>query len=247
MLRRKLVFPTLFVLALVGCGDSSPTSGDEMADEAAFELVAEASLDATNRQGPPLPSLDNLLRRTFQAIRSDPAAHTEGIRLVRAGRLLEAIVAVLGPEVARYSLAGVHHALVGLSDRLPENIPDRMKKTLREAHGLFRRGKNAWDNERPVAALGAALASADLIRTLSPRFQARRAIDRANRALKAAREAVEGTELTSEEEAALKKAHRFRNGAIEAFKEKKYRKAWNYARESIDFSRWVLQQRSGTG
>jgi hypothetical protein len=247
MLRRILVFPTLCTLALVGCGDSSPTSADELADEAAFELVAEASLEATNQNGPPLPSLDNLLRRTFRTIRSDPASHTEGIRLVKAGKLLEAIVAVLGPEVARYSLAGVHHALVGLADRLPENIPDRMKKILREAHGLFRRGKTAWENGRPVAALGAALASADLIRTLSPRFQARMAIDRANRALKAAREAVAGTDLTTEEETALKKAHRFRNGAVKAFKAKKYRKAWNYARESIGFSRWVLQQRSGTG
>jgi hypothetical protein len=247
MLRRILIFPTLIALALSGCSDSSPTAGGDSADEAVFELVAEASLEATNKQGPPLPSLDNLLRRTFHAIRSDPGAHAEGIRLVRAGKPLEAIVAVLGPEAARYSLAGVHHALVGLADRLPENVPDRMKRTIREAHGLFRRGKEAWENGRPVAALGAALASADLIRSLSPRFQARKAIERATRALKAVREAAAGKELKPEWESALKKAYRFRNGAIDAFKAKQYRKAWTYAQNSLRHSRWVLQQLSGTG
>ena len=92
-----------------------------------------------------------------------------------------------------------------------------MKRILREAHQQARKGKEAWDADRYAAALGHALASAELIRSLSPRYQARKAIERAENLYKAATEAVAG-DPTDEEAAALRKARRYLKGAIEAFK-----------------------------
>jgi hypothetical protein len=57
--------------------------------------------------------------------------------------------------------------------------------------------------------------------------------------LKAAREVV-GDGPTEAKETTLRKALRYRNGAIDAYKGKKYRKAWTLARESLALSQKVL-------
>ena len=244
MIERKVVFTLLLALALGACSDASPTGPEVRPDEAAFELVAENALEVNDQQGTPLPSLHNLLRRTYKAIRENDG-HGEGVRLLRAGKTLKGIIVVLGPEVADEALAGVDQALGKLAERFAgKTLPDRMAKIYSRAQELAGRGHEAMAAGNPVGALGAALASADMIRSLSPRFQARKAIDRATKALKAAREAV-GDAPTDDEKTALRKALRFRDGAVEAFKAKAYGKAWNRALASMGFSHEVLKGRSG--
>lgn len=243
MIHRKLVFPLMAALGLAACGDSSPTANESQLTEVAFELAAEATLEANDLQGTPLPSLDNLLRRTYQVIREQDG-HGQGVRLLKAGHTLNGIIAVLGPEVADEALKRVDEALARLDNRFAgETLPDRIQRVLSQAKGQAERGHGALAVERYATALGAALASADLIRSLSPRFQARKAIDWATRAYKAAREAV-AIDPTEDEKTALRKAARFRNGAIDAFKDTEYRKAWTLARKSMALSQEVLKGRS---
>jgi len=243
MRTQRLAFPLMAVLVLAACKDSSPTANEAQLDDSAFELVAEAALEAAEQQGTPLPSLDNLLRRTYQAIRQQ-GGHPKGQRLLRAGQTLEAIVAVLGPGIAEEALTGVDQALSRMNDRFSgQAVPDRVKRTLDQAQALADRGHTALASERHAASLRASLASADLIRSLSARFQARKAVDSATRAYKAAREAV-AADPTDAEKAALRKALRLRNGAADALGAKEYRKARTLARESVALSQEVLKGRS---
>jgi hypothetical protein len=233
----------MVVLTAGGCSDSSPTSNEGQPDEAAFARLAEAALEVNDAEGTPLPSLHNLLRRTFEAIRAHDG-NGGAVRLLKAGQTLQAIVAVLGPEVAVESLTGVRAALDRLQAHVGDRpVPDRVQKTINRAEALWTRGTSAMAGGNPVGALGAALASAELIRSLSPRYQARRAIERATRALGAAVRAV-GDGPTTEERTALQKARRFRNAAIDAFEGRKYRKAWTYARNSLELSLAVLKGRT---
>ena len=206
--------------------------------------MAEAALEVNDQQGAPLPSLENLLRRTYQAIRTQDG-HGQGVRLLRAGQPLNAIIAVLGPGVdltlrciCLLALARLHEHLNG------QTLPDRMLRILARAKAQAGRSHEALGAGRYAAALGAALASADLIRSLSPPFQARKAIERATRALNAAREAV-GDGPDDAEKAALGKALRLRNGAIGAYEGKEFRKAWKLAGQSLALSLEVLRGRSG--
>ncbi len=240
----RSLLAALVAVTAVACADSSPTASESALDAAAFGLQAEAALDLATQQGTPLPSLDNLLRRTYQAIR-EQGGHQKGQRLLRAGQTLQGIIAVLGPEVAAQALRSVAGALEGLETRFAgRTLPDRMQRTIARAQTLAEQGQAAWDAGNPTGALRAALASADLIRTLSPRFQAREAIDRASRAFQAARELV-GDSPTEAEKATLAKAHRFRNAAVAAFEAKKFRKAWEYAGKSLALSRSILEGGNG--
>lgn len=244
MIHQRFVFPLMAALGLAGCSDSSPTANEPQLDEASFELVAEAALEVNDQQGVPLPSLDNLLRRTYQAIRTQDG-HGQGVRLLRAGQPLNAIIAVLGPGVATEALAGVDQALARLDEHLSgQTPPARVLRILAQAKAQAERSHEALDAGRYAAALGAALASADLIRSLSPRYQARKAIERATRALNAAREAV-GDGPSIDEKAALDKARRLRNGAIGAYEGKEFRKALKLAGQSLALSLKVLKGRSG--
>lgn len=243
MIRLRPVLLVIVALALQACGDSSPVGGEGPPQEAELEMAVEAALDVNDQQGTPLPSLHNLLRRTYEAIRAQ-GGHEEGVRLLKAGRTLAGIIAVLGPEVVDEALAGVDHALDRVQERFAGKVlPARMQTILAMAEARADAAHAARENDRLAAALGAALASADLIRSLSPRYQARKTIDRATRALNAARQAV-GTEPTDDEVTSLKKASRLRKAAVEAFKGKEYRKAWNYAQRSLSFSLEVLKGRS---
>ena len=55
------------VLLLPACDGSSPTAVDETLDEGAIVQLATGALEATDQQGPPLPSFDRLRRETSQA------------------------------------------------------------------------------------------------------------------------------------------------------------------------------------
>jgi len=244
MIKRVSVVPVLAVLGLAACGDSSPTAIEPPLDEVAFELVAEAALDANDQQGTPLPSLENLLRRTYKAIQAE-GGHGQAVRLLKAGKPLNAIIAVLGPEVVDEALTGVDQALLLLDQRFAgKTLPDRMERVLNQAKTLAERGHAAVAAERYAGALSAALGSADLIRSLSSKYRARKAIERADLGFKAAKEAI-SVDPTDGEKATLKKAMRLLNLAKDAFKAKEYQKAWARARESAALSQKVLEGRSG--
>jgi hypothetical protein len=244
MTRHRILFSLLIALAAGACGDSTSVAPETSLDEQAFEVIAEAALEMNDAQGVPLPSLNNLLRRTYHAIRTQDG-HEQGVRLLRAGKTLQGIIAVLGTSVAGEAMAGVNQAIARLEDRIEgKSVPDRVRRIMARAKELAARGQYALDEQHYAAALGAALAAADVIRSLSPRYQARKAIERANRAFNAARNAVAGS-ATPDEITALRQAHRALNAAREAFKAKEYRKAWNYAHRSMGLSLGVLNGRLG--
>jgi hypothetical protein len=84
---RKCLFLSLFgVLSLSACDASSPTATQEVETEAALEELAVEALDAAEEEGYPLPSLQRLLRETYQTIRNDREAHSEGLTLLRRAR-----------------------------------------------------------------------------------------------------------------------------------------------------------------
>jgi hypothetical protein len=243
MIRYSKAIPLMAILALASCGDSSPTANEPEAGAAAFELVAEAALEVNDKAGTPLPSLDHLLRRTWRAIR-EYDGHGEGVRLLKTGHTLRGIISVLGPEVAVEGLAGVRAALDGLYVHIGDKVPpDHMQKALDMAETQWERGASAMADGNPAEALGAALGAAHWIRSLSPRYRARKVIERATRALTAA-VGVAGDGPTLAERTALGEATRLRNRAVEAFQVKHFREAWDYARESIAFSHEVLKGRS---
>jgi hypothetical protein len=271
MIRLGLAICVGAALALSACDGSSPTAEGREADEAELALVAESALAANDAQGTPLPSLDLLVRQTFQAIRHE-GGHPEGQRLLRRARALaaqavearadgkvqeanalearsraltlDAVIAVLGTGVVEAALAGVDHALASLQARLAgQTLPDRMQRALQRAQGLADRGRQAMEGGQHRAALGAALASADLLRSLAPRYHAQKAIELAGRALRAAVDAVAGAP-TDSEATSLRNARRFLAAANDAFKERDFRKAVRYATESARLSREVLQGRA---
>jgi hypothetical protein len=271
MIRKALILSTLSLVALAACEGSSPTRADLEADARSVESLAENALAASDQQGTPLPSLDRLVQRTFQAIR-EAGGHPEGQRLLRQARLLagqaaearaagkvqeanalearshgltlEAILVVLGQGVAEEALAGVDGALASLDARLAgATVPDRIQLALQRAHALADRGRAALEQGRHRAALGAALASADVIRSLAPRYQAQKAMDVAARALRAAVDAVAGSP-TDAEAASLRNARRFLAAARDAFEAGQFQRAIRYSTESAKLSREVLQGRA---
>lgn len=273
MIPRTLILyhAALALLVLPACYGPSPTAADAEADEARLVLVAEDVLAASDQQGTPLPSLDQLVKRTFQAIR-EQGGHPEGQRLLRQARILAgqaaearaagelqeanllearsrtltlgAVIAVLGEVVVEEALTGVDQALARLDERLAgQTLPDRLRLALQRARTLADRGRAALDAGRHRAALDAALASADVIRSLAPRYQARTAIFVATRALRAAVGAV-AESPTEAEATSLRNARRFLLAAHDAFEAGQFQRALRYAKESIRLSREVLQGRA---
>jgi tetratricopeptide (TPR) repeat protein len=271
MILRGLVSSIGALMILSSCQGSSPTAPELDVENVALERLAEAALAANDQQGIPLPSLDRLVQRTFQAIR-EAGGHPEGQRLLRQARLLagqaaearaagkvqeanalearsrgltlEAILVVLGKGVAAEALAGVEGALASLDARLAgATVPDRIQQALQRAHALADRGRLALEQGHHRAALGAALASADVIRSLAPRYQAEKGLDVAARALRAAVDAVAGSP-TDAEATSLRNARRFLAAGRGAFEAGQFERAIRYATESARLSREVLQGRA---
>jgi hypothetical protein len=125
-----------------------------------------------------------------------------------------------------------------------KTLPDGVQKRLSRARELADRGASALAGGKDRAALGAALAAADLIRSLSPRYRAGKAIQRATRALRAAHDAVKADPSDAEKET-LGKAKRTLGAARGAFEGREFGKAFKLAVESARLSLEVLQNRSG--
>jgi hypothetical protein len=272
MLRKSLFLSLCGILLLSACDASSPTATQEADTEAALEQLAVEALDAVEKEGYPLPSLQRLLRETYQTIRSDREGNAEGLALLRRARnqavkaqeareagdleaarahaarsqalTLDAILSVLGEEVVDHALAGVDQALARLEARFAgKTLPDRFQNALNRAKALSEKGHEAREGGRLRVALSASFAAADLVRAISPRYQAFKAIRRASRAFDAAWNAVKA-DVTEGEAEALREARKFLAAAKEAYVARSYREAVLFARESATISLRVLEGRS---
>jgi HEPN domain-containing protein len=272
MNRRHLLTLLVASALLSACDSSAPFGPEGDADEAALEELALLALADGEAEGVPLPSFDRLLRETLQVIKTDQSSHAEGMKLLRRARhqaklaaeahqagdneaardhtnrsrglTLSAILLVLGDQVADQALEGVDQALARLDAKLAgKELTERIRKTLDRAHALFERGDEALASGNLRRALNVALVAADQIRSLSPRYQANKAIERATRAFRAAHEAVKAnpTEVESE---ALGKARGHLKEAREAFEARKFREAIRHASEAGKLSLGVLQGRN---
>ncbi len=142
------------------------------------------------------------------------------------------------------ALAGVDEALNRLEARFDgKTLPNRFQQALNRANDLAERGHEAREAGRLRAALGTSLAAADLVRALSPRYQAFTAIQRASRAFDAAWNAVRA-DVTEAEAKELREARRYLGAAKEAYAARSFREAVMFARESAAISLKVLEGRS---
>lgn len=260
-------------LSISACDTPSPTGLEATLDEAAVAELAVSALEMGEREGAPLPSQSSLLRLTLQTIRAHPEAHVPGIDFLKRARVqarkaqeareagdteearehaarsqaltLEAILAVLGPDVAIQAAAGVRQALQRMDQRLSgKALPDRQQAALDRARKFSVRSQMTLANGQHRASLGFALAAADLIRGLSPRYQARKAIERSTRVYMAAVDAVKA-DTTPEEADTLKKARRLLAAAKTALDAREFGKAFRKAVASAELSLGVLRARAG--
>jgi HEPN domain-containing protein len=230
------------------------------------------ALTASDAQGTPLPSFERLLRLTYQTVRADQASYQEGITFLRRARAqarkakeaheagdseaarthaarshalqLRAILSVLGTQVAVDAVAGVDGAMARLEAHLAgKTLTEGMTRRLNRARTVTAGAHEALAAGNHLRALNGALVAADLIRSFSPRYQARKAIERATRAFRAAYELVKN-DATDQEKAALRQARTHLDAAKGAFGEKKFRLAKRYANASAKLSLEVLQGRS---
>jgi hypothetical protein len=273
MNRRHLLTLLVASALLSACDSSAPFGPEGGADEAALEELALLALADGEAEGVPLPSFDRLLRETLQVIKTDQSSHAEGMKLLRRARhqaklaaeahqagdneaardhtnrsrglTLSAILLVLGDQVADQALEGVDQALARLDAKLAgKDLTERTQKTLDRARALSRRSHEALATDNLRGGLNGALVAADQIRSLSPRYQANKAIERATRAFRAAHEAVKADPTEAESEA-LGKARGHLKMAREAFEARKFREAVRHASEAGKLSLGVLQGRSG--
>ena len=273
LMNRPLLFTALAgVLLVTGCESSSPTSLPSLQEEGVLEELALRALSEGEARGVPLPSYHGLVRLTFQAVQEDPTTHAKGLDLLKRARhqaklaaqarkagdetaakehqhrsrglTLSAILRVLGEGVVPKALEGVDQALARLHANLAgRELTERIRKTLDRARALSAHSHQALDAGNLPGALAAALSSADQIRSLSPRYQAREAMERSTRALRAAHEAVEA-DPTGEETEALKKARRHLKRAREAFEAGRFRETIRHAYQAGELSRGVLEGRN---
>jgi len=273
MKRRQILTLLALITFLSACDSSSLVSPDADVDEGALEELALLALVEGEAQGAPLLSFDRLLRETLQIVKADPVSHAEGIQLLRRARYqaklaaeakaqgddaaakehsarnrgltLQAILLVQGDQIATEALEGVDQALARLDANLVgRELTERIQKTLDQAHALSGRGHEALAAGNLRGALNVSLVASDQIRSLSPRYQAGKALERATRAFRAAHEAVKA-DPTAVESEALQKAKGHLNKAKEAFEARKFREAIRHATESSKLSLGVLQGRAG--
>lgn len=273
MTPRGLILALVPALLLWGCDGSSPSAVEDSVNANDLEELAVAAMEAAEQEGLPLPSLQRLLQETYRTVRAAPEAYPEGLALLRRARLqarqarealaagdeeaarahqarsealaLGAVIVVLGPDVPAQALGGVEQALARLDARLAgQNPPERFLQALDQVRNLAARGQAALEEGNPRGALKAALVAADRLRALVPRYQAQKAIHRADRAFQAAYDLVVAGP-TDAEVAALRKARRLLAAAKDAYRSRDFRAAVRLARESAELSLDVLAGRSG--
>lgn len=267
-MRLRGPFLVALTIAFAGCeGSTAPTQ--DAVDEALLAQFAEQVSESSDIR---LPSLGALLRASREALHATDVANTAAIRHFRAARRLamaaedsveagnedaakrlsrrshrhslEGILTALGNGVAAEAVAGSAAGLARIQARLDgRDISERLAAHVaRIARAVATAEAKAAAGEH-VAALHHALASAEALRHLSPRYVARKWIHHATRSLRAGIQAV-GDAPTDEEAHALQRARRLLNVAKEELKAGHPRRAVEAATRSVRLSGGVVRGRS---
>lgn len=255
-------------LAVTACETSTAPSLDIL-DEAAVAQFAEAVSESSDIR---LPSLGALLRESRATIEAaggneEAVAHFRRARRLanaaedarEAGNIEEArglarqsyrhtlagVVTALGEDAVGTAVAGSTAGLARVQGHLEgRDVPERVMKAVARITQQVAAAEEKLAAGEPVAALHHALAAAEGIRHLSPRYVAGKWIQRATQVLRSARQAV-GDAPTEEEVTALRRALRLLNVAKDEFEAHSWLRAVDAARRSATLSWGVLQGRSG--
>jgi len=262
--------PTLAVwsvVALAAC-DAPSSLRPEILDDAAVAQLAEVTSEDTAIH---LPSLGSLLAAARQAIR-EQGGNEEAVdhfrrayRLALAAELaweegrdeearglearsyrhrLAGIVAALGEGVGAEAVAGSAAGLARVRDHIEgRDVSERVARAVERIAFHVDAAEGALQEGVPVAALHHALEAAEGIRHLSPRYVARKSIERATAMLREARQAV-GDAPTDEEASSLRRAWRLLNVARDELSAGHPLRAVEAAQRSARLSWGVLQGRS---
>lgn len=225
------VLVVLSVAALASCDAPSALRPEVLDDEAVAQLAEVTSEDASVR----LPSLGSLLAASREAIREQggneeavdhfrrahrfalaaEAARDEGN--VEEARALEArsyrhqlagVVIALGEEAVGEAVRGAEAGLARVRSHIEgREVSERVAKAVERIGSHVEAAQGALEAGEPIRALHHALEAAEGIRRLSPRYVARKWIERATSMLRAARQAV-GETGTDEEISTLRRAWR---------------------------------------
>ncbi len=213
------------------------------------QVVGDARLEATDGD-PHAEAVAHFRRaRRLNAAAEDSLAagnQDAARRLQRAAyhQTLAGIVTALGTDPVSRAVAGASAGLGRVEARLEgRDVSERVARAVERIRKHVGAASDALAAGEPIRALAHALAAADGIRHLSPRYVAHRMLARAARLFKAARAAV-GDAPNDEEIRALRRAHRLLRVARDAFDAGHFARAAEAARRSARLSWGVLQGRS---
>jgi len=268
MKRHAFLILAIMATALTGCDTGTAPSIDVL-DEAAVAQFAEAVSESSDVQ---LPSLGALLRASRAAIEAQGGNEEAVGHFRRARRLANAaedareagdiegarslarqsyrhqlpgIVVALGGDAVSAAVAGSAAGLARIEGHLEgREVPERVTKAVERIATQVTTAEEKLAAGKPVASLHHALAAAEGIRHLSPRYVAGKWIQRATGVLRTARQAV-GDAPTDEEATALRRALRLLNVAKDEFEARSWGRAVDAAKRSATLAWGVVQGRSG--
>lgn len=265
---RSCAVLALAVLSVAACGDATGPVSPAL-DEASVARIAEAVSEAADVR---LPSLGALLRASREAIQAQ-GGHDEAVAHFRRAHRLRAaaedaheaglvdearrlerrayretlagIVSALGPDAVADAVAGSVAGLHRVHERIEgRELPDWVARAVQRLESHVSAAEASLAGGNLLVALHHSLTAADGIRALSPRYAARRWIQRATDLLRAAREAV-AAGPTEAEIATLRRAFRLLNLAKDELEAGHPLRSLEAARRSAHLSWGVLQERGG--
>ena len=262
--------PILVALAIAfaGCEQSTGPTLDAV-DDASLAQFAEQVSEASDVR---LPSLGALLRASREAIHATDEGNTTAVRYFHAarrfamaaedsleagnedaarrlsnrsyGHTLQGIMAALGPDVAAEAVAGSAAGLARIQGHLDgRDVSERIAAQVARIAERVATAEAKLDAGEAVAALHHALAAAEALRHLSPRYVAGKWIHHAVQSLRAGIQAV-GNAPTEEEAQALRRARRLLNVAKDELEAGHPRRAVEAATRSVQLSAGVIRGRS---
>ena len=268
MKRRKLYLIVSLGLVVAACDQTTAPAGDVI-DEVAVARFAELVSEDTDIR---MPHLGALLRAAHEAIRAsddntEAVAHFRRARRLRnaseeaheAGNEEEArrlahrsythrlmgIVAALGPEAVAEAVAGSVAGLARLEAHLEgKDVLTRVTQAVERIGAHVGMAQDKLAVGELVPALAHALAAAEGIRHLSPRYVARKWIQQATSLLEEAHQAIGDAVPTDEEALALHRARRLLNVAKDELQAGHPARATEAAKRSAHLSWGVIQAHS---
>ena len=262
--------PILVALAIAfaGCEQSTGPALDTI-DDASLAQFAEHVSEASDIR---LPSLGALLRASREAIHAMDEGNTVAVRHFHAargfamaaedsleagnedaakrlsnrsyGHTLQGILAALGPDAAAEAVAGSTAGLARIQGHLEgRDVSERIAARVARIAELIATAEAKLDAGEAQAALRHALAGADALRHLSPRYVAGKWIRHATQSLRAGIQAV-GDAPTDEEARALQRARRLLNVAKDELEAGHPGRSVEAAARSVRLSAGVIRGRS---